>query len=82
MSYMEIMRGEEGMKILPLQIELGGSTACTVRISAGGKQPHSAKDLVMGDAWFGSVKCASQLASRELAGIFKVKTNCGYTTDC
>lgn len=42
---MEIMRGKEGMKILPLQTELGGTAACTVRISAGGKQPHSEKTL-------------------------------------
>ena len=46
MSYMEIMRGKEGIEILPQQIELVGTAACTVRISAGRKQHHSEKNIL------------------------------------
>ena len=47
MTRMEIMRGAKGMKEMPLQIELGGTVAYTVRISMGSKQPCSDKDLIM-----------------------------------
>ena len=77
MTYMEIMRGAKGMKDMPLQKELGGTAACTVRISMGSKQPCSHKDLIMGDAWFGSVRCASVMSSKNFAGIFQVKSNSG-----
>ena len=50
MTYMEIMRVTKIMKEIPLQNELGGTTACTVRISIGSNQPCLDKDIIMGHA--------------------------------
>ena len=74
---MEIMRGAEVMKDMLLQNELSRTAACTVRIKMGSKQPCSNKDVIMGDAWLGSVKCALEMSSRKFAGIFQVNSNSG-----
>ena len=64
------------MKEKPLQKDLGATAACTVRLTEEcHQQEHSTKDLVMGDAWFGSVKAATELAKRHSASILQVKTN-------
>ena len=76
MQCLEICRGKEGMKEKRLQRELGATAACTVRLTElCHQEQHSPKDLVMGDAWFGSVKAATELAKRNSASILQVKTN-------
>ena len=78
MTFMEIMMGERGMKRMkgmPLQNEVSRTTARNARISMGSKQPYSDKDLIIGDAWFGSVKDASVISSIHFSGILKVNSN-------
>ena len=70
MACMEIMRGATGSEDMPLQNKLGKTSACSERISMVSKQPCSDKDVTMGDAWFGSVKCVSEISSRKFSGIF------------
>ena len=43
----------------------------------GSKQLCSDVDLIMVDAWFGSVKRTSEMSSRNFAGIIQVKSNSG-----
>lgn len=59
MTHIEIMRGAKVMNEMPLQNKLGGTAACTIRISMESNQLFSDKDLIIGDTWFGSIKCAS-----------------------
>ena len=77
MQCLEICRGKEGMKVKRLQRELGATAAaCTVLLAEPHRQEqYSPKDLVMGNAWFGSVKAATELAKRNSASILQVKTN-------
>ena len=76
MQCLEICRGKEGMKEKRLQRELGATAACTVRVTElCHQEQYSPKDLVMGDAWFGSVKAATELAKRNSAAFLQVKTN-------
>ena len=76
MTYMEIQRGKEGMKNMHLQKELGATTACTIRCAEGSHQGDThLKAVVKGDAWFGSVKCAVELAKRGRAFVGQIKSN-------
>ena len=76
MKCLGIYRGKEGMKEKRLQRELGATAACTVRLTEiCHQEQYSSKDLVMGDAWFGSVKAATELAKRNSAAFLQVKTN-------
>ena len=76
MTYMEIQRGKEGMKNMRLQKELGATTACTIRCAEGSHQGGvNLKTVIKGDAWFGSVKCAVELAKRGRAFVGQIKSN-------
>ena len=76
MTYMKIQRGKDGMKNMRLQKELGATTACTIRCAEGSHQGGANfKTLVKGDAWFGSVKFAVELANRGRAFVGQIKSN-------
>ena len=71
MTMMEIQRGKEGIKDKRYNRELGATTGCTLRlledtIIEGEHQPHG----IRGDAWFGSVRTASEVGSRGHEGVF------------
>ena len=64
------------MKNKSLQRELGATAACTVHlIELCHQAQYSPKDLVIGDAWFRSVKTATELAKRDSASFLQVKMN-------
>jgi len=57
---------------------LGATAACSIRCAEGCHQcGDSLKDIMKGDAWFGSVKCATNLGSRGRAGFLQIKPNHG-----
>ena len=78
MTFMEIQRDKDGMKNMRLQKDVGATAACSIRCAEGCHQGgESLKDIVKGDAWFGSVKCVTNLGRRGRAGFLQVKSNHG-----
>jgi hypothetical protein len=73
MMYLETQRGKEGMKTKRLNAELGTTAGCTVRAMESFPEATGIK----GDAWFGSVLCASELAVRGFQAVLQVKQNHG-----
>ncbi len=74
MTMMEIQRGKEGMKEKKYNRDLGATTGCTLRlledtIPEGNNESHG----IRGDAWFGSVRTASEVGFRGHEGVFQVK---------
>ncbi len=74
MTMMEIQRGKEGMKEKKDNKDLGATTGCTLRlleatIPEGNNESHG----IRGDAWFGSVRTASEVGFRGHEGVFQVK---------
>lgn len=74
MTMMEIQRGKEGMKEKKYNKDLGATTGCTLRlleatIPEGNNESHG----IRGDAWFGSVRTASEVGFRGHEGVFQVK---------
>jgi hypothetical protein len=57
MMHIEICKGKYSMGTKPLQKELGGTTACTVRLAQGTCQTFIDQkvEVVSGDSWFSSV---------------------------
>ena len=73
MMYLETQRGKVGMKTKRLNPELGATAGCTVRAMEAFPEATGIK----GDAYFGSVACASALAVRGFEGVMQVKQNHG-----
>jgi len=71
--YLETQRGKEGMKTKRLNAEMGTTAGCTVRAMESFPEATGIK----GDAWFGSVLCASELAVRGFQAVLQVKQNHG-----
>ena len=57
--------------------DYGVTAACTVRLGVGTNSLPQSRSIVMGDAWFGSVKAVAATAERGMEGIYQVKTNHG-----
>jgi len=75
MTMMEIQRGKEGMKEKRYNRELGATTGCTLRLLED-SIPADEQDQahgIRGDAWFGSVRTASEVGARGHEGVFQVK---------
>ena len=79
MIFMEIQRGKDGMKEIKYNREFGATAGCTIRLAERSSQElYSTKDIVVGDAWFGSVIAAGQLAAEGKDCCLQVKTNSGF----
>jgi hypothetical protein len=52
MSHMELCEGKEGMLNKPIQVLLGGTAACTVRLAQDTSQSYvdNRTELIMGDS--------------------------------
>ncbi len=67
---MELCKSAEAHKQLEFFEEYGHTTATTLRLT----KPYWGKGyVVVGDAWFGSVKCAYELLKRETFSVMNVK---------
>ena len=47
------------MKDQKYQKEMGATAACTMRLGKSTTQEPAARTILMGDAWFGSVRAAA-----------------------
>jgi hypothetical protein len=74
---LEIQRGKEAMKTKEFNASFGATAGCTMRLAqlAAPVQQGEGKSLVEGDAWFGSVTCAVELALRHYNCVLQIKTN-------
>jgi hypothetical protein len=73
---MEIQRGKEGMKMQQFNSQVGATAGCTLRALLGTIPPDE-KDKrfgIRGDAWFGSVRAANEVALRGQEAVFQIKT--------
>ena len=76
MMVMEIQRGKDGMQDIKYNREYGATAGCTMRLAEKSSQElYSTKDIVVGDAWFGSVTAAANLAAEGKDCCLQVKTN-------
>ena len=79
--FLEIQRGKEEMKLIPYQLELGATAACTnismEETKGMGKRDlkRSTRDYLLFDIWFLSKKAAEAAASLGVDLIVMVKTN-------
>ena len=79
MTVMETQRGRDGMKDIKYNREYGATAGCTMRLAEKSSQElYSTKDIVVGDAWFGSVTAAANLAAEGKDCCLQVKTNTGF----
>ena len=77
-SVLEIQRGKVANPYMKHNKELGATAGCTMRLAEMAQQAeHSNSDLIMGDAWFGSVTAALELAKKGKEAFLQVKTNSG-----
>ena len=75
MCHIEIQHGKEGMKEKMFNNSVGTTAGCTLRLLLE-SIPHEKQGIkhgICGDAWFGSVKTASEVARCSHEGIFQVK---------
>ena len=83
MTHLEIQRGKYGMKDKEYNSSLGATAGCTLRMAKALSQSKidGNIEIIMGDAWFGSVKAACHIVSCEEGSkkeaIFQIKTNSG-----
>ena len=78
MVHMEIQRGKDGMKEARYNRSHGATAGCTRRLAeATNLDEYSRVDIIQGDAWFGSVSTAAELAFEERQRCLQVKTNSG-----
>jgi hypothetical protein len=75
MTTMEIQRGKEGMKEKRHNRDVGATTGCTLGLleDSIAEDEHTYAHGIRGDAWFGSVRTASELGIRGHEGVFQVK---------
>ena len=65
------------MKDQKCQKELGATAACTMRLGEATTQDPAARTLLMGDAWFGSVRAAAAAWSKNVDAVHQIKSNHG-----
>jgi hypothetical protein len=72
---MEIQRGKEGMKSQKFNKEIRATSGCTLRLLPNTipQEKEGVRHGIRGDAWFGSVRTASEVALRGHNGIFQIK---------
>ena len=69
--------GKNGMTDQSCQKELGATTACTMRLGEATTQNPAARTLLMGDAWFGSVRAAAAAWKKNMDAVYQIKSNHG-----
>jgi hypothetical protein len=79
MTHMEICEGKENMRSKPFQKELGGTTACAVRMSQGTCKTFIDQkvEVVSGDSWFGSLNSVVNIkkqCTHQKESVYSVKT--------
>jgi len=72
---MEIQQGKEGMKSQKFNKEIGATAGCTLSLLLNTihQEKEGAQHGIRGDAWFGSVRTANEVALRGHDGIFQIK---------
>lgn len=72
---MEIQRGKEGMKNSQFNAQVGATTGCTLRLLLNTLPPEQQgiKHGIRGDAWFGSVRTATEVGLHGHEGVFQIK---------
>ena len=65
------------MKTQQYQREMGATAACTIRLGEGTNQNNETSTVLMGDAWFGSVRAANEASKRDMNAILQIKSNHG-----
>jgi hypothetical protein len=77
MRHMEIQHGKEGMKTKKFNAEVGATAGCTLRLLLDSitEEDKGMKHCIRGDAWFGSVQVASEIARRGHEAVFQIKQN-------
>jgi hypothetical protein len=74
---LKIRREKEAMKTKEFNASIGATAGCTMRLAqlAAPVKEGEEKPLVEGDAWFGSVTCAVELAQHHYGCVLQIKTN-------
>ncbi len=72
---MEIQRGKEGMKISQFNAQVGATTGCTLTLLLNTLPPEQQgkKHGIHADAWFGSVRTATEVGLHGHEGVFQIK---------
>ncbi|MFN9982106.1 MAG: hypothetical protein ACK53Y_19425, partial [bacterium] len=67
------------MKTKIFNAEIGATAGCTLRLLLNSipKEDKGIKHGIRGDAWFGSVRAASEIARRGHEAVFQIKQNHG-----
>ena len=65
-TFISKFTGKEGMRTEDFYHELGATAACTVRLGVGTNSLPESRSIVMGDAWFGSVKADAATTERRM----------------
>ena len=78
MLHLEIQRGKEGMKTARHNSSMGATAGCTLRAMEGCAVNGQPCKGIKGDAYFGSVVCASELSVRNYEAVLQVKQNTGF----
>jgi hypothetical protein len=76
MRHTEIQQGKDGMKMQQFNNQVGATAGCTLRALLGTIPPDE-KDKrfgIRGDAWFGSVRAANEVALGGQEAGFQIKT--------
>lgn len=63
------------MKSQQHQREMGATAACTIQLGEGTNQDNEISTVLMGDAWFGSVRAANEASKREMNAVLQIKSN-------
>ena len=65
------------MKEQKYQKDLGATAACTMRLGESTTQDPAARTVLIGDAWFGSVRAATAAWSKNMNAVYQIKSNHG-----
>jgi hypothetical protein len=73
--YMEIRQGKDGMKSQEFNKDVGATAGCTLRLLLNSilEEKKSEQHGIRGDAWFGSVRTANEVALRGHDAVFQIK---------
>jgi hypothetical protein len=77
MRHVEIQHGKEGLKTQMFNSIVGATSGCTLRLllDSIADDNKGIKYGIYGDAWFGSVKAASEVARHGHEVVFQIKQN-------